>query len=60
MHFFSKKFAKHKELLYLCTKFNKKLGGFPALQNNIMKKLRKQTWGGSPEIENIRLDMGKG
>lgn len=33
---------------------------FPALQNNVMKNLSKQTWGGTPKIENTRLDTDNG
>ena len=33
---------------------------FPALQNNIMNNLRKQTWGETLKFENTRLDTGNG
>ena len=31
---------------------------FPALQNNVMINLRKQTWGETPKFENTKLDTG--
>ena len=51
-------------ILRICCIFapnlTKKSGGFPALQNNIMNNLRKQTWGETSKFENTRLDTGNG
>lgn len=56
--FFFKKICKTQKIVVFLHRILQKSQGivFPALQNNIMKNLRKQTWGGTPKIENTRLD----